>query len=60
MNVLDIAKAFHNSYEMFAPAVGWADRAPGTEGVAWEDLPEANRLLMVVVITDLKNRGIIR
>jgi hypothetical protein len=56
--VEDIAKVFHYSYAMFAPALGWAPQE-GTSG-RWEDLPDANRQLMLVVVTDMLNRGIIR
>lgn len=54
----EIATSFHASYTRFAPALNWTEQA-GT-AVEWDDLPEANRSLMLVVALDLLSRGLIR
>lgn len=44
-----IARRFHEVYEDFAPSFGWTSQSP----VPWEELPEANRELMLAVVGEL-------
>jgi len=53
-----IAKAFHESYERQAPAYRYTTREESA--VAWEDVPEKNKLLMVAVVADLLDKGVIQ
>jgi hypothetical protein len=41
----ELARRFHATYERLAPAYGYSTRAETS--VAWEDLPKANKHLMV-------------
>lgn len=52
-----IAAAFHATYERLAPAMGYATRPESA--VAWEQVPENNRALMVAVVTELVATGVI-
>lgn len=52
-----VARAFHESYEMFAPAIGWDTQTKSR--MSWDDVPSDNKQLMLVVVTDLLSRGII-
>lgn len=54
----ELARAFHDSYTRFAPALAWTEQE-GTS-VEWDELPENNRRLMLVVALDLLNRGLVR
>lgn len=54
----EIAKAFHESYERQAPEHGYETRK--ASAVAWENVPEQNKGLMVAVISDLLDRGVIK
>ena len=53
-----IARAFHEAYERLAPEHGYTTRPESA--VAWEDVPLANRELMVEVVDELLTRGVIR
>jgi hypothetical protein len=53
-----IAQAFHETYERLAPDFGYKTRE--ASAVEWPDVPENNRGLMIAVVTDLVNRGVIR
>lgn len=53
-----IAKEFHETYELFAPAINWQTQEKSR--VPWEDLPWENRSLMMVVVLELLARGVIR
>lgn len=53
-----IAEAFHESYERFAPLVGYDTREESRTD--WENVPIENRTLMVAVAADLLDRGVIR
>jgi hypothetical protein len=52
-----IAKFFHQAYERRAPDHGYETRQESA--VEWEDVPEANRGLMVAVAGELLERGVI-
>lgn len=52
-----IAKAFHESYERQAPDYGYKTRE--ASAVPWEVVPDANRSLMVAVVQDLLDQGVI-
>lgn len=41
----DVARLFHDTYERLAPFYGYETRKESA--VAWEDVPEQNRLLMI-------------
>ncbi len=54
-----VARLFHYFYEMFAPFEGWETREETRK--AWDDLPGANRLLMlrtVAAVIDEIKRGV--
>jgi hypothetical protein len=46
-----LARRFHETYERLAPAFGYVTR-PAT-AVAWEQMPEQNRRLMLAVCQEL-------
>lgn len=46
-----IARAFHEEYEQMAPAYGWETQKKSR--VAWDDLPDNQRKLMVHVVGNL-------
>jgi hypothetical protein len=52
-----IAKAFHESYERQAPLFGYQTRQ--ASAVDWADVPADNKRLMMAVVNDLLDRGII-
>ncbi len=52
-----IAKAFHESYERLAPEHSYETRKASAK--PWDEVPENNRKLMVAVVEDLLDRGII-
>jgi hypothetical protein len=52
-----IAQAFHESYERLAPDHGYETREASAK--PWEDVPEQNKGLMVAVIEELLENGII-
>lgn len=57
LSVEDVAAEFHETYEALAPKFGYATRPESA--VTWERVPEANRRLMIAVVHDLIQRGII-
>lgn len=52
-----VARAFHEAYERLAPDHGWETQERSRKD--WDDVPEANRSLMVAVAADLLDRRII-
>ncbi len=52
-----IAEAFHDAYERLAPAHGYKTREASAK--PWGDVPENNRLLMIAVVEELLERGVI-
>ena len=52
-----IAREFHRHYERLAGRFGYETRPESA--VPWEDVPQANRDLMVAVVETLLDRGII-
>lgn len=52
-----IAKAFHETYERLAPTYGYQTRKETS--VSWEEVPDNNQQLMVGVVADLLDRGVI-
>jgi len=48
---IDLAKAFHEAYERLAPEFGYKTREESA--VAWEDVPEQNKKLMVATIMSI-------
>jgi hypothetical protein len=52
-----IARAFHDEYEAFAEMHGWETQE--ATRVAFDDLPEANRKVMVDTVLALLSRGVI-
>lgn len=52
-----IAKAFHDSYERLAPEHNYETRKASAK--PWEEVPEDNRNLMIAVVTELLNTGVI-
>lgn len=53
-----IARAFHERYERLAPEFGYETRPESR--TEWEDVPEANRELMVATAEGLLESAIIR
>lgn len=54
----EIAMAFHESYERQAPRFAYETRKESA--VAWRDVPANNKLLMISVVQDLLDQGVIR
>lgn len=54
----NIAKEFHETYERLAPTYEYNTRAESA--VPWEAVPEPNKLLMVAVVAELLDRGVIQ
>lgn len=52
-----VAELFHRAYTQLAPRYGWQPQE-GTEGM-WENLPQANRDLMVATVEHLMFEGAI-
>jgi hypothetical protein len=52
-----IAQAFHETYERLALDHGYTTREAGAK--PWAEVPEANRALMVAVVGELLDRGVI-
>lgn len=46
-----IAQAFHDSYEAIAPVLGYKTRT--ASAVPWDEVPEANKQLMVATARNL-------
>lgn len=54
----EIAQEFHETYERLAPEFGYDTRKDSA--VPWDEVPTANRSLMVAVVIDLLATGVIR
>lgn len=54
----EIAKSFHDAYELFGPKYVNARRVAGAY-VAWGDLHETSRRIMVQIVRHLLDRKII-
>lgn len=52
-----VAADFHETYERLAPAHGYETREASAK--PWAEVPEQNRELMVAVVVDLLDRGVI-
>lgn len=52
-----IAQKFHETYERLAPKYNYRTR--DASAVPWEDVPEQNKMLMVGVVADLLDKGVI-
>ncbi len=52
-----IAREFHDTYERLAPDHGYKTRE--ASAVAWDQVPQANRSLMIATVADLLGRGVI-
>jgi hypothetical protein len=52
-----VAREFHEAYERLAPDHGYETREASAK--PWEDVPEQNRGLMVAVVGELLDRGVI-
>lgn len=52
-----IAKAFHETYERLAPDHGYETREASAK--PWKEVPEDNRNLMIAVVEELLDTGII-
>ena len=48
-----LARMFHEKYERLAPDFGYKTRE--ASAVPWEDVPEANKALMIAVATEIVN-----
>lgn len=53
-----VAKAFHEAYEGLAPSFNYATRPESA--VPWDDVPRANRDLMIYVVHSLVLEGKVR
>ena len=58
MNAETVARLFHETYERLAPEFAYETRERSR--VPWPDVPENNRALMVAVVEELIERGVIR
>lgn len=54
----NIAESFHEAYERLAPDFGWVTRE--STATRWDQIPEENRSLMIAVVEELLERGVIR
>jgi hypothetical protein len=52
-----VARKFHETYEQLAPAFGYETREESAK--PWEQVPEANRKLMIAVCAQLLGSGMI-
>jgi hypothetical protein len=53
-----IAREFHETYEMLAPEFGYRTRTESA--VPWADVPSGNKALMIATVTRLLERGVVR
>lgn len=51
MTAEELARLFHETYERLAPKFGYRTRK--ASAVPWDEVPVANRLLMVAVADDV-------
>jgi hypothetical protein len=47
----ELARLFHDTYERLAPEFGYSTRPESR--VAWDDVPENNRLLMIATAAEI-------
>jgi len=47
----EMARAFHEAYEEFAPSFGYRTRA--ASAVPWKDLPADNKALMIATVRNV-------
>lgn len=52
-----IARHFHEAYERLAPALNYETREASRKD--WSQIPPENRRLMIAVVAELLDRGII-
>jgi hypothetical protein len=52
-----VARAFHEAYERLAPEFNYETREASAK--PWEEVPEQNRDLMIAVVVELQDDGII-
>lgn len=52
-----IAGIFHATYETLAPEHGYETRK--ASAVAWEDVPENNRALMIATVQNMLDMGVV-
>ena len=52
-----VAREFHETYERLAPSHGYKTR--DASAVPWSDVPENNKELMIAVVWELLDRGVI-
>lgn len=52
-----IAMEFHEQYEALAPGFGYRTKKESAK--PWRDVPEKNKKLMIAVVQDLLDRGVI-
>ena len=53
----NVAEAFHEAYERLAPDHGYETRKDSA--VPWSEVPEQNKALMIAVVAELFERGVI-
>lgn len=53
-----VAQLFHETYEHLAPQFGYETRE--ASAVAWADVPDQNKNLMIAVVTQLLAEGAIQ
>jgi len=53
-----IAQAFHEAYERLAPDFGYETRPESA--TAWEKVPAPNRALMIAVVQELLDQGVVK
>lgn len=51
-----IAKKFHETYEEFSPSYGIP---PREKPLVWEDVPRPNRELLIAIVAELIDQGVI-
>ncbi len=53
----NVAEAFHESYERQAPSFNYGTRKASSK--PWDGIPSNNKRLMIAVVQDLLDRGVI-
>jgi hypothetical protein len=51
----ELAQKFHDTYERLAPNYGYTTRQ--SSAVAWKDVPEPNKSLMIAVAAEILGKG---
>ena len=54
----NIAEQFHETYERLSSSFGYKTR--DASAVPWKDVPLTNKLLMISVVEELLQRGVIK